>query len=189
MQAILKQFDLPKKKSKDVPATDLEMLAGDIENEEATTRRDFEGGQDDKDDGKFDPCAGMDVKDEEDLDDDLQPVRMVLVKVTITCSIGCVPLLTAAQLHHLSYAIKNSTTCNLPQWFEILEDLKLSKWMIPRDVATRWNSTFDMLKFAVKFRPAIDEITAEHEMKLWEYELMEREWTIVGQLHDVLKVC
>ena len=113
-QAILKQFDLPKKKSKDAPATDLEMLAGDIENEEATTRRDFEGGQDNEDDVEFDPCAGMDVGDEEDLDDNLQPVCTVLVKVTITCSIGCVPLLTAAQLCHLAYAIKNSTTRNLP---------------------------------------------------------------------------
>ena len=115
MQAILKQFDLPKKKSKDAPATDLEMLAGDIENEEATTRRDFEGGQDDKDDEEFDPRAGMDVGDEEDLDDDLQPVHTVLVKVTITCSIGCVLLLTTAQLYHLAYAITNSTTRNLPQ--------------------------------------------------------------------------
>ena len=103
------------------------MLAGDIENKEATTRRDFEGGQNDKDDGEFDPCAGMDVGDEEDHDDDLQPVCTVLVKVLITCLIGCVSLLTAAQLHCLVYAIKNSTTHNLPQWFEILEDLKLSK--------------------------------------------------------------
>jgi len=114
MQAILKQFDLPKKKLKDAPATDLEMLAGDIENEEATTRRDFEGGQDDEDDGEFDPHAGMDVGDEEDLDNNLQPVHMVLVKVTITCLIGCVILLTAAQLCRLVYAIKNSRTHNLP---------------------------------------------------------------------------
>jgi len=165
------------------------MLAGDIENEEATTRRDFEGGQDNEDDVEFDPCAGMDVGDEEDLDDNLQPVCTVLVKVTITCSIGCVPLLTAAQLCHLAYAIKNSTTRNLPWWFEILEDLKLSKWMIPRDVVTRWNSTFDMLEFSVKFRPAINKITAKHEMKLQQYELIEWEWTIVGQLCDVLKMC
>jgi hypothetical protein len=32
--------------------------------------------------------------------------------------------------------------------------------MMPRDVSTRWNSMFDMLNFAYKYRDAIDSITA-----------------------------
>jgi hypothetical protein len=61
--------------------------------------------------------------------------------------------------------------------------------MMPRDVTTRWNSTFDMLDFSLDYQIAINEITDECEMKLRQYELSEVEWTIVEQLCDVLWVC
>ena len=76
----------------------------------------------------------------------------------------------------------------LPQWFSILNDLKLAERMIPRDVATRWNSTFDMLDFAVEHIAAINTITGDRDMKLRQYELSEDEWNIARQLWDVLKV-
>jgi hypothetical protein len=60
---------------------------------------------------------------------------------------------------------------------------------MPRDVTTQWNSSFDMLDFALDYRPAIDQIIDEKEMKLRHYELSEEEWMIVKQLRDVLKVC
>jgi hypothetical protein len=53
------------------------------------------------------------------------------------------------QLRALSNTIKNSTTIILPQWLAKLEELDLNVRMMPRDVITRWNSTFDMLDFAV----------------------------------------
>lgn len=61
--------------------------------------------------------------------------------------------------------------------------------MIPRDVKTRWNSTFDMLDFAVEHITAIDTITADRDMKLRQYELSEDDWDVARQLRDVLKVC
>jgi hypothetical protein len=59
---------------------------------------------------------------------------------------------------------------------------------MPRDVSTRWNSTYDMLKFAYTYREAIDKITGERALKLREYELLESEWETVKQLRDSLKV-
>ena len=60
--------------------------------------------------------------------------------------------------------------------------------MMPRDVRTRWNSTYDMLDFAVDHREAIDSITGNQKMKLRQYELSEEDWEIATKLRDVLKV-
>jgi hypothetical protein len=61
--------------------------------------------------------------------------------------------------------------------------------MMPRDVRTRWNSTYDMLVFAVEYREALDSITGSQKMKLRQYELTEEDWEIATELCDVLKVC
>jgi hypothetical protein len=70
----------------------------------------------------------------------------------------------------------------------VLGDLQLEARMMPRDVRTRWNSTFDMLNFAVENQEALDVITGDRDMKLRQYELSEDEWDIAIQLRDVLKV-
>ena len=60
--------------------------------------------------------------------------------------------------------------------------------MMPRDVATRWNSTYDMLNFALESQEALDAITSDKEMKLRKYEMDKEEWEIAHQLRNVLKV-
>jgi hypothetical protein len=77
----------------------------------------------------------------------------------------------------------------LPRWHEIVQELKYNDRIMPRDVATRWNSTFDMLVFAIEYRKALDMITSEREMKLRSYELTQEEWDIATHLCEVLKVC
>ena len=84
--------------------------------------------------------------------------------------------------------MKNSTTLILPRWYEIVDELKLAERIMPRDVSTRWNSTYDMLKFALDYRPALDAITGERDMKLRKYELNNTEWVIAKQLRDILEV-
>lgn len=61
--------------------------------------------------------------------------------------------------------------------------------MMPRDVAIRWNSTFDMLNFALDYRVPIDEITSNRDLSLRKYELQDEEWVVAQHLRDTLKVC
>ena len=89
----------------------------------------------------------------------------------------------------MAYAIKDSTTIILPQWFTTLKELMLHQWMMPRNITTCWNSTYDMLEFAIEYREALKSITGNQRMKLRQYELTEEDWEIATQLHDVLKVC
>lgn len=59
---------------------------------------------------------------------------------------------------------------------------------MPRDVSTRWNLTYDMLIFAIKYRVVVDTVCADRELGLRKFELTSREWEIVSQLADTLKV-
>ena len=59
---------------------------------------------------------------------------------------------------------------------------------MPRDVSTRWNSTFDILAFAPEYKTAIDDIAGNKAANLRQYELSDEEWRIAEQLHDTLKV-
>lgn len=46
-----------------------------------------------------------------------------------------------------------------------------------------------MLKMALKYRTALDNVTADKALKLRKYELDEEDWQIVADLARVLKVC
>lgn len=84
--------------------------------------------------------------------------------------------------------MKNSTTLLLPQWYSTLASGGLPRRMMPRDVSTRWNSTFDMLHFALEHRSAIDTMTAKRDLDLRKFELSPEEWDTAKELREVLKV-
>ena len=65
---------------------------------------------------------------------------------------------------------------------------KLKLRLMPRDVVTRWNSTYDMLTFSLEYRKAVDEITSNRDLKLRQNELDEEEWIIIEDLAAILKV-
>jgi len=85
-------------------------------------------------------------------------------------------------------AIKNSSTIVLPRWYEVLESLSLEPHMMPRDVVTRWNSTYDMLEFATEYHAALNVMTANHDMNLRKFELSKKEWAMAIELCEVLRV-
>ena len=66
--------------------------------------------------------------------------------------------------------------------------LRLAVRQIPRDVATRWNSTFALLKFALEYQDAINKFTEDKSNKVRQYELDAEEWQLVGELKKVLQV-
>jgi hypothetical protein len=66
--------------------------------------------------------------------------------------------------------------------------LDLAERKMPRDVSTRWNSTYDMLDFAVGYQSAIDDMTGDKSTNLRKYELDDGEWKIAEQLRDTLRV-
>ena len=71
-----------------------------------------------------------------------------------------------SQVRKLSFAIIHSTTIRLPAWRKACAANGLCIRLIPCDVRTRWNSVYDMLEMAVRYRSAIDDITANKSLKL-----------------------
>ena len=73
-------------------------------------------------------------------------------------------------------------------WREACLAYSLHARLIPRDVKTRWNSTYDMLKIALEYCEVVDDITANKSLKLQKYELDDEDWDILNDLLCVLKV-
>jgi hypothetical protein len=93
------------------------------------------------------------------------------------------------QIRKLSYKIIQSSTILLPLWKRLVRELcNLAAGLLPRDVRTRWNSTFDMLEGALKFKPVIKKLTEDSDNDLREYELTKEEWEVLVEMRDTLKV-
>jgi hypothetical protein len=93
-----------------------------------------------------------------------------------------------SRLRQLSFAIINSTTIVLPAWCRHCKDANLPPNLIPRDVVTRWNSKFDMMEFALRYRKPIDAITVDKQVKFRKHELDEEHWQIIEELVGLLGV-
>ena len=94
-----------------------------------------------------------------------------------------------SKLHHLFFAIVQSTTITLPVWCCYCKELKLKSCILPWDVVTWWNSTYYMLSFVIKYCHAINTMTVNKSLKLRNFELEMEEWAIAEDLIAVLLVC
>ncbi|KAF8995518.1 hypothetical protein BDZ89DRAFT_971740, partial [Hymenopellis radicata] len=84
--------------------------------------------------GFIDVLPELTDAEREQLAKDVKPIRLALVK-----------------LRALAFKIINSSTILLPAWKRLLREHKIVERLIPRDVKTRWNSTFDMIAFGLKY--------------------------------------
>jgi hypothetical protein len=125
----------------------------------------------DYDDDEIDELDDLDTNSREELIADTAIVRT-----------------TVSKLRQLSFSIVRSTTLALPAWRRYCKQSSLKSRILPRDVVTRWNSTFYMLSFALEYRTVIDNMTADKALKLREFELEEEDWLIVEELVAILQV-
>lgn len=192
-KTLLKQFDVPRKDASaalDAAEQKLLELAAGLDVEELMTVAESGTGDevdDDNVDGWVDEMAELTEEEGDELHKQIQPARLVLVKVNY-CDEHKNVANCYQQLRKMAFKILHSTTKLLPAWDAYLKEFKFAIHRMPRDVSTRWNSTFDMLDFALSYRKVIDAVSADREMELRQFELSELEWKIVGQLRDVLKV-
>ncbi|KAG2114233.1 uncharacterized protein F5147DRAFT_570680 [Suillus discolor] len=101
----------------------------------------------DNDDGFVDEVELLDKKEWATLNKEIRPVKLALVKV-----------------RKLTYKIIHLTTIILHAWYAILKDLSEPQTLMPHDVATRWNSMFDMLNYALEHHEAIDTVTQRRDL-------------------------
>jgi hypothetical protein len=201
-KSLLKIFEAPKTESadstldKDLAAAEAELVkvSASVEVEDLRTQIDeytntlSSSAANDADEDVIDAFQLVDEPAERvRLRKELIPVQKALVKVSRAYS-DEKSALTTSQIRRLSFKIVHSTTILLPAWKKLLAELKMTVSMLPRDVSTRWNSTFDMLDAAIEKRAAVDKITGDKENQLRDYELLEAEWKLLEELREVLSV-
>ena len=104
-------------------------------------------------DGLVDKVAKLSNDEQERLSESIRPVKLTLVKVKFNSTYRLSTSNMALQICKIAYKIIHSTTILLPAWKDLLgSELKMSIRNIPHDMATRWNSTFDMLDFALEYQ-------------------------------------
>jgi hypothetical protein len=184
-------------------SSDLEDFEDDSEipelvpNEDSDSEADEDEVSEDFDDAEDEGDEMQELNEQERMD---LLATTAVVRETVTKASHSLPLIyrscltlfhvpLASQLRKLSFSIIHSTTIALPAWHHACEANKLKVKLMPRDVVTRWNSTYDMMTFALAYRKPIDQVTADKKLKLRRYELDTEDWQIVDDLVSVLEAC
>ena len=94
----------------------------------------------------------------------------------------------STQLRRLAFKMIHLTTIILPAWRETLQGMGMTVRLMPHDVPTRWNSSTDMVEFALEYHEPINVMTQKRDLGLRNLELSDEEWGVLRELHAVLKV-
>ncbi|RDX40981.1 hypothetical protein OH76DRAFT_1306727, partial [Lentinus brumalis] len=94
-----------------------------------------------------DEVATLSEEERAEFEANVRPVKLVLVKV-----------------RKLAFKIVNSPTILMPAWRDLCRELNMPEKLIPRDVPTRWNSTYDMALATVEYKKVYRRITADNEL-------------------------
>ncbi|KAJ7859671.1 hypothetical protein B0H14DRAFT_2350989, partial [Mycena olivaceomarginata] len=94
-----------------------------------------------------------------------------------------------SRICNFSFALVHSTTKSLPAWRTACKAKKMAMRLLPRDVRTCWNSTYDMLVVAVQYKEVLNAVTADCNLPLRRYELSDSDWVIIEDLVYTLEVC
>ncbi|KAJ3753646.1 hypothetical protein EV360DRAFT_53128 [Lentinula raphanica] len=88
----------------------------------------------------------------------------------------------------ISFKIIHSMTILLPKWREHIAGTEFKGQVLPRNVATRWNSTFDMLAAFLQMKEPIVKFLDCSSNGLSKYVLDNDKWEAVEGLVSVLKI-
>ena len=105
------------------------------------------------------------------------------------CGTVYLQLLTASsQCHCISFKIISSPTLLLPRWRETVTGTDFKDRILPRDISTRWNSTFDMLSAFIEMKQFVVQFLDQASNGLSEYNLEEEECKAASDLVKALTV-
>ncbi|KAF8239141.1 hypothetical protein L208DRAFT_1239312, partial [Tricholoma matsutake] len=147
---------------------------------EADNDSPLDGEDEDKDDG------GDGEEDEDDPDDGIDELEELGAESEVKFIQDTKAI--REMIDKLAFVIIHLSTKLLPSWRSLCIQQKRKPCLIPCDVVTQWNSTYNMLRLTLNYRAPIDAIMADKSLKLRKYELDDIHWKIVGDLVSVLEV-
>ncbi|PIL26246.1 hypothetical protein GSI_12002 [Ganoderma sinense ZZ0214-1] len=142
-----------------------------------------EADEEDVDDGNAEPEYDVDGEEEVDATAEMTAAE----KAEFAEAVLPVKLLLA-KIRTFAFKVVNSSTILLPAWKECVATHGLPERLIPRDVRTRWNSTYDMLEMVLEYQKPYKKMCERTDNGLRAYELSVEEWQVARQLEKVLKV-
>ncbi|KAJ3749789.1 hypothetical protein EV360DRAFT_76163, partial [Lentinula raphanica] len=128
---------------------------------------DDSGQENDDKEGFAEALNEMSAEEQEEWNEAVKPIRSALFKA-----------------RKIAFKIVNSPTGLLPHWHALQPNICI----LPRDVSTRWNSTYNMLYAFVEMKTYVTRLLDSMTNGLGEYQLEDDEWEAIAGLTVALKV-